>query len=380
MTNEVGAIFLLEMFEPLDGVGRKVTQVLFDFANLLLGLQDVFFGLLAVELVDSCHLDILQAQQVIASHFAHEVLLEGFETQVDISEGRIEVLGLLVLLSLVDALLDEDLFERTGHQVFQQFSLADLEFLTQQFLGIFGRTTQYFAHGEEVRLLVVDDAAVGRNGDLAVGESVKCIDGLVARHTRHQMDDNLGMVAGEVVETLDLDLALFDGFAYRLDERIGGFAKRNIGDAQRLLVNLVDAATHLHDAASCSIVIFRNVDKTTCREVGVKFERFALEAGNRSIEKFVKVVGQDLRRKTYGNTLHALGEEQRELDGQVDRFLLATIVGKLPRGNLIVEHHLERKFRKARLDVTGCSCRITCEDIAPVALAVDEQFLLSQLH
>ena len=255
-------------------------EVSFHLLNLLLGQQDVFLGLLAVELVDAGHLDILQSQKVIASNFAHKILLERFETHIDVCESCIEVLGLLVFLPLVDAFLDEDLFERTGHQVLQQFALADLEFLAKEFLGVFGRTTQHLAHGEEVRLLVVDDAAVWRDGDLAVGEGIKRIDGLVARNARHQMDDNLGMVAGEVVETLDLDLALFDGLSYRLNERIGGFAKRHIGDAQRLLVDLVDAATHLDDAATSTVVIFRNIDEATCREVGIEFERFAFETSD----------------------------------------------------------------------------------------------------
>ena len=231
-----------------------------------------------------------------------------------------------------------------------------------------------------MRLLVVDDAAVGRDGDFTIGEGIKRIDGLVTRNARHQMNDNLSMVAGEVIETLNLDLTLFDCLSYRLDERIGGFTKRHIGDTQRLLVDLVDATTYLDDAATSTIVIFRNVDEATRREVGVKLKRFAFETGNRRIEQFVEVMRQDLRRKTHSNTLHALGEEQRELDGKVDRLLLATIVGKLPRCDLIIEHHLEREFRKASLDVTWCGCRIAREDIAPVALTVDEQFLLSQLH
>ena len=49
---------------------------------------------------------------------------------------------------------------------------------------------------------------------------------------------------------------------------------------------------------------------------------------------------QDLRRKTHSNTLHALGEEQRKLNGKVDRLLLAAIVGQLPGGDLVIEHHL----------------------------------------
>ena len=119
VTRIVGAILLLEVLEPLDGIGGQVLEVSFHLLNLLLGQQDVFLGLLAVELVDTSHLDILQSQQVVAGNFAHKVLLERFEPHIDVCEGSIEVLGLLVFLALVDAFLDEDLFERTRHQMFQ---------------------------------------------------------------------------------------------------------------------------------------------------------------------------------------------------------------------------------------------------------------------
>ena len=89
---------------------------------------------------------------------------------------------------------------------------------------------------------------------------------------------------------------------------------------------------------------------------------------------------QDLGRKTDGNTLDTLCEKQRELDREVDRFRLATVVTPLPRGDLVVICHFERKLRESRFDITWSSCRVASEDVTPVSLTVDEQVLLSELH
>ena len=82
--------------------------------------------------MDTSHLDVFKTQQVIAGHLAHEAWLEWLKSLVDVSQCLIDVGCLLIFLVLLDALFDEDLFERTEHQVFEQFATSHLEFLTKQ--------------------------------------------------------------------------------------------------------------------------------------------------------------------------------------------------------------------------------------------------------
>ena len=69
----------------------------------------------------------------------------------------------------------------------EQFVLADFQLLTDEVFCTIDRVSQYVADGEKLRFVVLDDAAVGRDVDLAVGEGVEGIDGLVAGNTGSQM-------------------------------------------------------------------------------------------------------------------------------------------------------------------------------------------------
>ena len=46
-------------------------------------------------------------------------------------------------------------------QLFQQFALANLQFLSDEVLRAVYRVAQHVADGQELRLVVFDDAAVG---------------------------------------------------------------------------------------------------------------------------------------------------------------------------------------------------------------------------
>ena len=91
-------------------------------------------------------------------------------------------------------------------------------------------------------------------------------------------------------------------------------------------------------------------------------------------------MGQYLAAQAHGDAFGSLGQEQRELDGQGYGLLVAAVVRQLPFRCLGIEDDVECKLRQACLDVTaGCGV-VAREYVTPVALAVDEQVLLSQLH
>ena len=87
-----------------------------------------------------------------------------------------------------------------------------------------------------------------------------------------------------------------------------------------------------------------------------------------------------LRTQSYGNALSSLCQKQRKLGRQRYRFLVTTVVRELPFGGLRIEHHVERKLRKACLDVSRSRSTVAGEYVSPVTLAVYEQILLSHLH
>lgn len=89
---------------------------------------------------------------------------------------------------------------------------------------------------------------------------------------------------------------------------------------------------------------------------------------------------KDLGGQTDGDALHALRQEQGELHREKDRFLVAAVVGGLPFGDLGIEDGLQGKFRQTGFDVTAGGGTVSGEDISPVALGVDQEFLLSELH
>ena len=88
---------------------------------------------------------------------------------------------------------------------------------------------------------------------------------------------------------------------------------------------------------------------------------------------------QNLRSQSDRYTLGSLSQKQRELHGQVDRFLVLSIVGIHPFGDFRIEHHLFREFRQTPLDVPAGSIRVPGEDVPPVSLTVHQQILLPYL-
>ena len=89
---------------------------------------------------------------------------------------------------------------------------------------------------------------------------------------------------------------------------------------------------------------------------------------------------QDLGVQTDRNTLHALRQQQRELNRQMDRLVLTAVVTLHPFRGLGVKYCLQGKLTQPRLDVTRSGGSITRQNISPVSLAVNEQIFLAQLH
>ena len=312
---ELLAVLLLQHTEPLYRILYDVGQVVLYLLHVVLQTGNQLFRLVRVELQDAGHLDFHQFQDIFLGHFTHKRGVVGSEAVVDVLAGSIHVLGLFKLAVLVDALFDEYLLQRGEVQAFQKFVLAYLQFASQQVQCVVHRLAQYVAHVEEVRLSLVDDAAVGRDAYLAVGKGIQGIDGLVARCTWGQVYQYLYVARCQVFHLAYLDFPLLaglhDGVAYS-GHRL---AIRNLFHGQGLVVYLFNAGTHAHGAAPLAVVVLADVDAASRLEVGIEAELFVVQVLDSCFAQLVEVVWQYLRGEAHGDALHSLGQQQRELDG-----------------------------------------------------------------
>ena len=128
------AIFVLEELEPIGCNLREVRQIAINLFNFSLQTGHELLCLLLVELQDALHLDFQQLQDVVLRHLTNHTGVVGRQSLIDMLTNLIHIGGFLEFLVLIDALLDENLFQRIEMQLLQEFTLADLEFLTNQVL------------------------------------------------------------------------------------------------------------------------------------------------------------------------------------------------------------------------------------------------------
>ena len=373
-------IFVAEELEPIGCNPHHICQVAVNLLYLGLDACHEFVGLVLIKLQYALHLDFEEFEDVVLGHLAHELRIIGSESLVDMLAHCIHVGGLFKLAVLVYPLLDEYLFERSEMILFEQFRLAYLEFLAQQVLGVIDGVAQYVTNGEKLRFVVLDDTTVGRDVHLAVGEGIEGIEGLVGRNSGSKVHLNLDLGGCVVIHLACLDFSLLDGLEDGIDEGCGGLAKGYLADDESLVVELLYLSPHLKRSSTLSVVVFSHVDTAPGGEIGVELEGTFVEIGYGCVAYLAEVMREYLGRQAHGNTFDTLSQKQWILHGQGDGFLVAAVVAHLPLGGLGIEHGVEGKLRQSRLDISGGGSTVACEDITPVTLGVNQQFLLSQLH
>ena len=215
---EILSVFLLDTCIPVDGIFSNMSQMIVYFFDIRFQLGNKLVCLILVELQDTRHLYLHKLEDIFLSHFAYKLRIERCQPFVDMFACGIHVLSLFELLVLVDTLFDEDFLQRSEMQGLQRFVALDVQFLTKQRKCIVYRLTEYRTDRKEMRLLVVDDAAVGRNIHLTVGKGIQGIECLVRRNARSQVYQNLYLVGSIVVHLPYLDLTLFDSFQDRINQ------------------------------------------------------------------------------------------------------------------------------------------------------------------
>ncbi len=260
-----------------------------------------------------------------------------------------------------------------------EFAEFDFEFLFEEVAGEVGGAAEDVRDAEELGFAIGDDAGVGGDGEFAVAEGVEGVAGLVGVSAGGEVDEDVGVCGGVVLDFLDFDFSFFASGDDGVHEAAGGGAEGDFGDAEDAFFGGVDAGADADFSAAEAIAVVGGIHDAGGGEVREEGEGLVAEDGDGGVDEFVEVVREDFAGESDGDALDALGEEDRELHGEGDGFLVSSVVAGEPLGGLGVEDDVEGVYGEAGLDVAWCGCAVAGEGVSPVSLGVDEEFLLTDL-
>ena len=297
-----------------------------DFGNLLLNVVYLGVTLLDVEAGNLPYRLLHELEHIIACNFLVQKRLVNLQGLVDLVHLAVPASGLLVFQELVLAFLEEDLFKRQGVPAFFQFAEPDLKFLLQEVSGAEGAEFQHFGYGQEVRLVILYDAGVRVDGNLAVRKRVESVNGLVRRFSCGQRNHYFRLLSAQVLNLADLDLALVVGGNDALENVSGILSERKLRDFQGLLVYLQDSGPDGYLSAPLSVRIAAHVHDSSGREIRIEVIFLAPEESYGSVNDLVEIVRKNLAVESYRYTVCSLVENQRKLYRQGDRLLVPSVV------------------------------------------------------
>ena len=263
---------------------------------------------------------------------------------------------------------------------FLQLTESDFQLAPQQHACPVCAALQDLLDAEEDRFVILDDTSVGRKAHLAIGECEQGVDRPVGGHPRSQVDHDLHELGRVVLYPLDLDLALVIGFEDAVNQGGRGHTVGQFLHDEGLVVLLADLGPHPDAAAAQAIVVLLAIRLTPGREIRQQFETAPLQVGHGPVDDFVEIVRQHLAGKAHGDALRSLLKQQWKFDGKRLRLLVAAIIAGQPVCRLRIEQGVLCEGAEAGLDVTGCGRTVAREDVAPVALTVQHELLLADLH
>ena len=331
---------LVQILEPTDGVSSNLTDILFQFGNILFELKHHGLVLGQIEAEDPCHAYFQQLLQIVVGNGANKTMGIRFQPRLYMHESILFALGLFELTIFIDTLFYENPLERSCQILFPLLFQTDRQFLLQQLPCSLRTITQQISHSQEYRLVVHDDASIRRLTYFTVCKGIECIDGFVRRYTRSQMNTYIGFGSRHIIYSFDLDLALFIGFQNGFDQGRRRLATGQFGNAESTIVQFANLSPALDLSSAPAVIVPAGIHHTTGREIGIKIERLSSQMCDTCHEQFTEIVRQDLGVQTYSNSFRALCQEKWKLYGQSHRLVLAAIVRTFPVRNLIIEKSL----------------------------------------
>ena len=114
----LSCIFFINKAEPIASHFRHVLQVAVNALNLGLHLGDEFIGLILVKLQDARHLDFKQTENVVLRHLTNQLGIERREALINMLASGVNRLSIFKGLIFINALFNEDAFERCKMKTF----------------------------------------------------------------------------------------------------------------------------------------------------------------------------------------------------------------------------------------------------------------------
>ena len=104
-------VLVLEHVEPFDGYCNHVAQILVNAGYVGLHLGDSLLGLVLVELEDTGHLDLHQAEDIILGHLTDHLRIVRSQAVINMLTGSIHCRSLFKFTVFIDTLFNEYLFK-----------------------------------------------------------------------------------------------------------------------------------------------------------------------------------------------------------------------------------------------------------------------------
>ena len=172
-------VFLLQALEPVNRVPDDMVDLVAYLGHLLLDSRNLLvdgFGIEARNLADRfLHQPVDILHHNVPAHLVAVFLHLGKDGFFLVFPGR----EVLAFQQFINAVLEEDAFQRRVMPIVFELAQPDAEFLFQQVLGVVGIVNQDIFHREELRFVVHNHARIRVDGGLAVRKGIQGVDGLV---------------------------------------------------------------------------------------------------------------------------------------------------------------------------------------------------------
>ena len=371
---------LVQRLIPADRLAADIAEPSLGVCHLVHEPGDGGVALLLIKLQDPRHLELQEVLQILIRHGTEEGLQRILQSAPYMRHHLGDALRLLEVLILVDPPGDEELLEGLQQVLLLQLAQPDPQLGTDVAHRPLAPVGEYLTHGEELRVIVSHHAAIGRDRDLAAGKGVERIDRLVGRDAARQLDLDIGLRCGLVIDLLDLDLPGLVRLQDRVDEAAGRAGVGQLRDGEGVRVDLLDPCPHLYLTSTLSVAVLGDIDQSAGGEVRIELVRLTAEVADAGLQQLAHIVRENLAGESDCDALSALSEEERKLHRQIDRLLIGSVVRGDVVGDLRGEEDPLGEWRKACFDVARRRSTVAGEEVTPVPLTLDQELSLPQLH
>ncbi len=315
-------VFLDQSLHIGDRGPLHIVQLLFDDPDLLLDLVDIPAILLDIVGGNPANPKLEQPLDVVILHRPHEELFVFRHTLGDfVSDG---FLGRRLLDALVDTLLDEDLLQGQPMLLVDPLGTIVFQLSLELILQTIGQGVDDLGDRQLHRLSIPNHGGIRGYGDRAIRISIELGNHLLGRNPPGQGQFDLHLLGCKIVDRGNLHPALLGSGLDGGDHALGGCSIGDFTDDDALLVEHVDAGSHLHLATA--IVIGIHIQQSALGKVGVEAHRLALDDCDLGLPEFHQVMGQELGRHADGDALAAQHQNYGQFGGKHDGFLATAVI------------------------------------------------------